>query len=107
VPPEGLCTGKLRLVAGRGPLVELVDRSSEEDMIATFLQAGLGSPRATDRLRELFAERALDEDLVTAPDLTSDTGNRSRSELLGAWFGWPDRGLFEGLPVEDIDCGTE
>ena len=72
-------------------------------MIATFLQAGLGSPRATERLRELLAERALHQDLLTGPDLTNDTDNRSRSTLLGAWYGWPGQGLFEGLPVGDID----
>ena len=73
-------------------------------MIATFLVAGLGSPRDSERpLRDVLAEHGVGESVVTAPDLSNTEENAQRRRLLTTWYGWGRyESLFGGLATADI-----
>jgi hypothetical protein len=82
-------------------VVEIVGASSEDEMIACFLRGELASERFGPAVRQALAAAGLPAQLVTNADLTDETGNHARRELLGATRGYgQNRDLFdEDFPV--------
>jgi hypothetical protein len=73
--------------------------SSEDGMIALFLETELASIRHGPRLRGLLNAHALPQRIVVAPDLTNPTESARRRQLLDAHRGYDARvGLFAGFP---------
>jgi hypothetical protein len=75
--------------------------SSEDEMIAVFLQAELRSERFGAELAQLLAHDRRDHAIVAAPDLREPAANAYRRRLLGAFRGYGrDERLFEGFPAD-------
>ena len=79
--------------------VEIIGPSSEDEMVAAFLQAEIAGsrfePLVTERIRQLGATGAL----VEQPNLANDADNELRSRLLAAHRGWRmNQFLFRGWP---------
>jgi hypothetical protein len=78
--------------------------SSEDEMIAVFLQAEQRSERFGAALARLLAHDRGDPVIVAAPDLRDPATNAYRRQLLGAFRGYGrDERLFEGFPA-DVEC---
>ena len=71
----------------------------EDEMVATFLRAELGSERYGAKLRELLARDGRDETVLRDPDLASIGDNEYRLGLLEEHRAYGRReGLFLGFP---------
>jgi hypothetical protein len=74
--------------------------SSEEEMVATFLQVELSSERFGPAVREQLATMAQSEELLTRPDLADPRANKARRDVLAATRGYgEDREVFECFPA--------
>lgn len=62
--------------------------SSEDEMVACFLQGELTSPRFGPGLRAALKSVGLSEGLLTGPDLSDAQENRARRDLLGTTRGY-------------------
>jgi hypothetical protein len=77
--------------------------SSEEEMIASFIRAGLDSPRERDHLAQVRNAVGLSEDAARSLDITDPALNKLRREVLTTWFGWGQwESVFGGMP-NDIE----
>lgn len=86
--------------------MELLGKSSEDEMIAEFLKAEFTSERFGDRLKTILARLKVIPKLITAPDLTSHSENALRKSLLGEYRGYgKNKEIFEGFP-DDIRWHT-
>ena len=73
----------------------------EDEMVATFLRAELGSERYGAKLRELLARDGRDETVLRDPDLASIGDNEYRLGLLEEHRAYGRReGLFLGFPSQ-------
>jgi hypothetical protein len=82
-----------------GSGVRFVRASSEDEMIALFLETELTSVRHGSGLRQLLQAHALPERVVVAPDLADPSDNAQRRRLLDMHRGCESRvGLFAGFP---------
>jgi hypothetical protein len=73
--------------------------ASEDEVIAVFLRAELGSGRYGEKLRKLLDRDGVDIEALAQPDLTDPTANRYRRGLLDEHRGFERRlGLFGGFP---------
>ncbi|GAB3835413.1 hypothetical protein [Kribbella italica] len=73
--------------------------SSENEMVATFLNAELTSPRFKASLTETLRKHGHSEALLTTPDLANPTQNELRLQLLGDYRGYrQNRELFTDFP---------
>jgi hypothetical protein len=74
---------------------------SEDEMVAVFLRAELGSSRYGEKLRGFLARDGRDEGVLRRPDLGDPDANRYRSGLLEEYRAYERRdGLFGGFPRE-------
>jgi hypothetical protein len=80
--------------------VRILGESSEEDMVAVFLQGELSSHRFGPAVRDaLLADDEL-EWLLTDPDVNDQRANQARRAVLAATRGYgEDRELFEHFPA--------
>lgn len=70
-------------------------------MVAYYLGGEIASERFGDAIRAELAYRGLGDEVVTAPDISDDAGNRQRRALLAATRGWgQDREMFTRFPVD-------
>jgi hypothetical protein len=68
--------------------MQIVGASSEAEMVACFLCGELTSERFGAAVRRALAAADVPEQLVTNADLTNETANRVRREILGATRGY-------------------
>jgi hypothetical protein len=74
--------------------------SSEDEMVACFLQGELSSERFGPAVRHQLAVMGEPEELLTRPDLTDPQANQARRDVLTATRGHgEDRELFEFFPA--------
>ena len=73
---------------------------SAAEVVAAFLRAEYASSRFGGCVRAGLAAARMPAEVVTCPDLSDRRANRARARLLGTCRGWPDRGLFAGLPAD-------
>lgn len=86
-------------VDSRLTVVQVVGKSSEDEMIACFLSGELSSQRFGQRLRSHLAKAGQTEHLLTHPDLSDPAANSARRALLAATRGYGEnRDLFENFP---------
>ena len=80
--------------------MELLRESSEDEMILEFLKAESTSSRFCEQLTESMKRLGYEEKLITVADLSSETENGKRKQLLGEFRGYgEDRELFERFPM--------
>jgi len=77
--------------------------ASEAEVVAAFLRAEIESARWGDKLRDILREDAVDESVLSHPDVDDAAANAYRAQVLDRHRGWLQRiGLFQGLP-RDLD----
>jgi hypothetical protein len=73
--------------------------ATEDEMVATFLQAEIGSPLWGGAVRQELTRFQLTEATITHPDLSDPAQNCGRSAILGVYRGWrQDKILFTSWP---------
>jgi hypothetical protein len=74
--------------------------SSEDEMVASFLQGELSSERFGPAVRHQLAVMGEPAELLTRPDLADPQANQARRDVLAATRGYgEDRELFEFFPA--------
>jgi hypothetical protein len=80
--------------------MRVVRESSDEEMVASFLQGEISSERFGAAIRDQLTAVGQSEELVTQPDLADPRANKARANVLGATRGYgEDRELFEFFPT--------
>jgi hypothetical protein len=80
--------------------MRVLRESSDEEMVAIFLQGELSSERFGPAIRDQLAVMAQPEALLTRPDLADQHANEARRDVLAATRGYgKDRELFEFFPA--------
>jgi hypothetical protein len=74
--------------------------ATEDDMVATFLRAELGSSRHAGQVVAALAAEGLDRSLVERPDTADPAANAARRTVLAAYRDYPDGGVFTDLPAD-------
>lgn len=79
--------------------MEILRKSSEDEMILEFLKAESTSERFLEKLTESMERLGITEKLIIDGDLSDETENGQRKKLLGDFRGYgEDRELFERFP---------
>ncbi|MFF1909627.1 hypothetical protein [Kitasatospora sp. NPDC058218] len=82
-------------------VVQVLGMSSEDEMVACFLNGELSSRRFGQNLRSHLAAAGQAERLLTHPDLSDAGANFARRALLAATRGYGEnRDLFENFPTQ-------
>ncbi|HWA65762.1 MAG TPA: hypothetical protein VG899_05260 [Mycobacteriales bacterium] len=80
--------------------MQVIRKSSAEEMVACFLQTELASERWGAGIRGVLVRLGEPESLLRVPDLADERGNRARRAVLAATRGYgEDRELFEHFPA--------
>jgi hypothetical protein len=82
--------------------MRVVAPASEDDMVAAFLRAEVGSPRFGPEVLAALAHEGLDRSLLQQPDTSDLAANAARRRVLAAYRGYPDRAVFTGLPADTV-----
>src|SRR5258708_35822672 len=80
--------------------MRLLAPASEDDMIAVFLAAEVGSGRYGPRIRELLAGLGQPLGIAEHPDTGDEAANAVRRRVLTAYRGDPAGDVFTGLPAD-------
>ncbi|MFF2079759.1 hypothetical protein ACFVXG_33995 [Kitasatospora sp. NPDC058162] len=81
--------------------MQVLGRSSEDEMVACFLRGELSSRRFGRNLRSQLAAAGQAEQLLTRPDLSDAGANAARRALLATTRGYGEnRDLFENFPAQ-------
>jgi hypothetical protein len=79
--------------------MEYICESSENEMIALFLQTEIRSDRYRDEILRVLSDLGLQESIILEPDMRSDEENVLREEVLARFRGYgEEREIFEGFP---------
>ncbi|HOJ80035.1 MAG TPA: hypothetical protein PK767_01600 [Clostridiales bacterium] len=82
--------------------MEYICESSENEMIALFLQTEIRSERYRDEILQALSGFGARESVILEPDIGSDGENVLRRKVLARFRGYgEDREIFEGFP-EDV-----
>jgi hypothetical protein len=79
-----------------------VAAATEDDMVAAFLRAELGSPRFGRQVLAALAQEGLDRSATQQPDTGDAAANAARRRVLAAYRGYPDREVFTDLPADTV-----
>jgi hypothetical protein len=82
--------------------MRVVAPATEDDMVALFLRAEVGSPRFGPEVLAALAHQGLDRSVLEQPDTTDSAANAARRRVLGAYRGYPDREVFTDLPADTV-----
>jgi hypothetical protein len=79
--------------------MEIIGPSSEDDMVAAFLQAEIHSSRWGPNVREHMSQAGVTEAMVETPNLADAFENERRAAVLTSFRGWrTGTFLFSGWP---------
>jgi hypothetical protein len=82
----------------------VIASATEDEMIATFLRAEVGSSRFLALLDQSLERHGFTLDLIESPDTTNEVANHMRRELLITFRGWGlEESVFGGLPADRVD----
>ena len=81
-----------------GVPMKILRSATEDEMVLSFLQRELDSPRFREPLKEELKAFGEGEELIRGGDFGDAGENRLRRQILDSLRGYPDRGAFEGLP---------
>jgi hypothetical protein len=82
--------------------MRVVAPATEDDTVAVFLRAEVGSPRFGPQVLAASAQQGLDRSLLEQPDTSDSAANAARRRVLAAYRGYPDREVFTGLPADTV-----
>jgi hypothetical protein len=82
--------------------MRVVAPASEDDMVAAFLRAEVGSPRFGPQVLAALAHEGLDPSVLQQPDTSDSAANAPRRRVLASYRGYPDRAVFTGLPADTV-----
>jgi len=81
--------------------MRVLRESTEEEMVASFLQGEISSDRFGHAIRVELTSMGEPDELLTRPDLSDPRSNEARAKVLAATRGYrEDRELFEAFPTE-------
>jgi hypothetical protein len=79
--------------------LRVIAPSTEDEMIAVFLRAGLDSPRFRERLKQALVAHSASPDLIRCAVTTEEPSNQLRRKILETFYGWgQDESVFGGMP---------
>jgi len=79
--------------------MEVIRESSEDEMIALFLQTEIRSDRYHNEISGIITDLGVQESIILEPDISSDEENILRKKVLARFRGYgEDRKIFEGFP---------
>lgn len=80
-------------------MIKLIEKVSENEVVAEFLLAEINSPRFSEGLVNALDGKS--KSVLTNPDLNNECDNKFRKKLLGVGRGFGlDKALFEGFPKD-------
>ena len=78
--------------------MEVVRKSSENEMILEFLKGELNSNRFNSDLNDSLNELNVDSNIISNGDLSNEDENSLRLKIMKQYRGYPDSLLFENFP---------
>ena len=78
--------------------MEVVRKSSENEMILEFLKGELNSNRFNSDLNDSLNELNVDSNIISNGDLSNEDENSLRLKIMKKYRGYPDSLLFENFP---------
>ena len=76
-----------------------INDSSENEMIALFLNEEIKSKRFSEKLNRIISELNIDSSIIIDYDLSNDNDNKLRKEILKIYRGYSlNEGLFKNFP---------
>jgi len=79
--------------------MRLIEKITEDEMVAIFLQAEIMSPRFGAHILHLLKKYQIDRKIVDNPNIKNVLENKLRAKLLGDFRGYKqNRELFENFP---------
>lgn len=82
--------------------MKIIRDSSEDEMIANFLNGEIFSSRFAKALNETLAELKYDKTIIKTPNVNDPLENQKRKRVLSEFRGYAkDDGLFENFPKVD------
>src|SRR2546430_14824909 len=79
--------------------MQLLQKISEDEVIAFFLQTEISSSRWKDKILEILNTHQMVRAIIDTPDITDTSQNQVRAEIFDEFRGYERRiGLFEGFP---------
>ncbi|MDE6726476.1 MAG: hypothetical protein K2J80_00885 [Oscillospiraceae bacterium] len=79
--------------------MNILKASSEDEMIAEYLNAEYRSERFSEQIKEAMKKLSLNENIILSADLNNSSENIARKKLLGEYRGYGlNRELFENFP---------
>jgi hypothetical protein len=82
--------------------MRVVAPATEDDMVAGFLRAEVGSQRFGPQVLAALAHEGLDRSVLQRPDTTDSAADAARRRVLAAYRGYPDREVFTDLPADTV-----
>jgi hypothetical protein len=82
--------------------MRVVDDTTVDAMVSAFLVAEATSPRFGEQVRRAIASIGAELELVTHPDISDPVANGLRRRVLSTCRGFPDRGVFTGVPPDTL-----
>jgi hypothetical protein len=80
--------------------MRLLRAVSEDDMVAAFLTAEVASARYGSQIRKILARLGRPLAVVTQPDLSDESANAVRRQILAAYRLYPSGDVFTGMPAD-------
>ncbi len=81
--------------------MKFIRKSSEDEMIATFLLAELESKRFKGKILDYLSKKSIDKTIITNPDLRNNKQNIIRKNILKVYRGYGRNSLlFENFPSQ-------
>lgn len=81
--------------------MNIIRKSSEDEMVFEFLKAEYSSDRFSEDIEEAMHHLSLENGVILSADLHNAEENALRKKLLGEFRGYgQDRELFEHFPTE-------
>ena len=79
--------------------MKIISDSSENEMIALFLNEEIKSKRFSEKLNKIISKLNIDSSIIIDYDLTNDNDNKLRKEILKIYRGYSlNEGLFKNFP---------
>lgn len=78
--------------------MDILNKSSENEMIALFLYEEIKSERWVKEIEEILKNDNIPKNIIVNPNLDNNNENKLRRLVLGKFRGYNDKELFENFP---------
>src|SRR5215831_18290861 len=80
--------------------MRLLRPASEDDMVATFVAAEVGSVRYGPQITQILARLGQPRGIAEQPDTRDEAANAVRRQVLAAYRDYPEGDVFTGMPTD-------